>query len=515
MGRKRKKDDYPDEWDVVEESPEDSDARCPPFETVAETQDPDVDAVSEAISRLQTTFEEPDPVYRLKRSTKDTYSRVICKLTRVLRVPALLPDIERICVVMKQVQLEGWHLANLHVLRCLKEGEEVPELDQMFFYRCCSATLQNHSSRMINEMARLMNTNALNMIALHFRRRLHQYIRFRYAPEGKIELKYRDAKRLVDSCFCIKFVPEKDVDGNLTGNTTKAWTQWDDATDPLELELREWLGMVPWQWAIRAYSGHFLSKLYDMLKFMEAFAGKHPKQKGARVYSLLPVATSYQAAYVTINASTLFGLFSRVVDQPKVEEWLKSELKIVWTRKVSNPDQLPFSLRTFQSHKSEVMRSVFSVDQFETENRKFVDEWPSQRTPRRKTNDGAVSPTGEKNPKQTKAKTPEEIAAGGSFGKELFKLGPDYVPNVLIGIDPGMRSLVTAVSVGRLPRRRRQRRGRNRRRQCLRRPPRKQTVMEISTREYRHLARMNDFRFYNENLKKREPWYATDIFAKI
>jgi hypothetical protein len=32
--------------------------------------------------------------------------------------------------------------------------------------------------------------------------------------------------------------------------------------------------------------------------------------------------------------------------------------------------------------------------------------------------------------------------------------------------------------------------------------------MEISTREYRHLARMNDFQCWAEQLKKREPWYA-------
>ncbi|KAG7377025.1 hypothetical protein PHYPSEUDO_012270 [Phytophthora pseudosyringae] len=76
-----------------------------------------------------------------------------------------------------------------------------------------------------------------------------------------------------------------------------------------------------------------------------------------------------------------------------------------------------------------------------------------------------------------------------------------------------MRSLVTAVSAGRLPRSRRRRRGRNRHRPHMRRPPRKQTVVEIPTREYRHLARMNDFGFYNENMKKREPWYASVIRA--
>jgi len=48
---------------------------------------------------------------------------------------------------MRQVQLEGLHLANLHILRCLNEGEDVPDLEQMFFYRCCAATLGNIESR--------------------------------------------------------------------------------------------------------------------------------------------------------------------------------------------------------------------------------------------------------------------------------------------------------------------------------------------------------------------------------
>ncbi|KAG7375202.1 hypothetical protein PHYPSEUDO_002630 [Phytophthora pseudosyringae] len=263
MGRKRKKDDYPDEWDVVEERPEDPDSTTP------------CPLGSSSGTRRTRTGSGSSTVVCSREIASETASTLgSCLSTTV-------SEIERVCVVMKQVQLEGWHLANLHVLRCLKEGEEVPELDQMFFYRCCTATMANHNSfeakypsfhttclrywagrervptyaaenvvyggSMINEMARLMKINALNMIALHFRRRLHQYIRFRYAPEGKLELKYRDAKRLVDSCFRVKSVPEKDADGNVTENTTKAWTQWDDSTDPVELELRAWLGMVPWQ----------------------------------------------------------------------------------------------------------------------------------------------------------------------------------------------------------------------------------------------------------------------------
>ncbi|KAG7377219.1 hypothetical protein PHYPSEUDO_012010 [Phytophthora pseudosyringae] len=53
MGRKRKKDDYPDEWDVVEERPEDPDSTTPcPLETVVERQDPEDRAKMKALDSL-------------------------------------------------------------------------------------------------------------------------------------------------------------------------------------------------------------------------------------------------------------------------------------------------------------------------------------------------------------------------------------------------------------------------------------------------------------------------------
>lgn len=68
----------------------------------------------------------------LKKPTKDTHASVICKLTRIHKLPELHAEIKRTSVIMMQVHLESMHLANLHVLRCLQDGEELPELDQDF-----------------------------------------------------------------------------------------------------------------------------------------------------------------------------------------------------------------------------------------------------------------------------------------------------------------------------------------------------------------------------------------------
>ncbi|RLN47154.1 hypothetical protein BBJ29_009110 [Phytophthora kernoviae] len=426
MGRGHKKDDCAEEWDIVEETQDfdvipplfelvaetqDSVAIPLPFETVSKTQDSDaeVDAVTDALSQLPPPSQEPldPPTYRIKEMTKEINSSVICKLTRRCRLTLLVEEIKKVCVVIKKVQLEGWHLANLHVLRCLKEGDEVPKLEQMFFYRCCTATLGNivkcdrgsteskysafhktclrywagrkresaydpefiqNAGDMVNEMAKLMEINALNMIALHFRWRLHQYIRFQYAKKGDTELEYRETRKLVDSCYRVRSAPEKDDDGIPTGKTVKVWTELGDTDDPIEQELREWLGSVPWQWQIRANCAHFLHKLYNMLAWMEKVVDKHPKTKGARLYSRLPVATTFQAACVKLNASTLHGLLARLIDLPEVENFLKKELNIVRARKRTG-SQLPFNKKTFQKNRSEVTRKVFNVERFETCNR--------------------------------------------------------------------------------------------------------------------------------------------------
>ncbi|KAG3101177.1 hypothetical protein PI124_g14868 [Phytophthora idaei] len=438
-------------------------------------QEVEIDLVADALAQLPSPSQETTtapPTYRLKETTKDINSSVICKLTRVCRLPWLVEEIKKVCVVMKQVQLEGWHLANLHVLRCLKEGDdEVPELTQMSFYRCCAATLAllgksgtrdgvhiaEYAQRRRSDQRDGEADGALNMIALHFRRRLHQYIRFRYARN------YKETKKLVDSCYRVRSEPELDGDGNPTGKTTTVWTEWDETEDPVELELRGWLKIVPWQSQIRANSAHFVHKLYDMLVWIEKYVAEHPNTKGASLYTLLPVATSFQAAYIKLNGFTLHGPFARIIHIQEVENFLKNELDIVPTKKKTVGAQRPFAKPTFQKNRAEILRKVFDVQQFETSNRKSADEvktngYGASILLFRPVTTTSVTVVGKKktsSEKKSKIKTPEEIAEADSFAKDLFKLRADYSPDVLIGIDPGMRSLITAVSIGHLSSRRR------------------------------------------------------------
>ncbi|ETM00735.1 hypothetical protein L917_02563, partial [Phytophthora nicotianae] len=104
----------------------------------------------------------------------------------------------------------------MYILRSLDQGKPLPELNAMFFYRCCAASLGSTEKRdryktnpkypdlnktflmywelrqqlrahvapslgycgaMINEMITKMAVNTANMLARHFRRRLYQYVR--------------------------------------------------------------------------------------------------------------------------------------------------------------------------------------------------------------------------------------------------------------------------------------------------------------------------------------------------
>jgi hypothetical protein len=80
-------------------------------------------------------------------SSEKKLSSVPCKLPIICKVPELIEEIRDSCAVLKKEHLEGWHVANLHILRCLEDHEELPDITQTFFYRSCSAALQSTEQR--------------------------------------------------------------------------------------------------------------------------------------------------------------------------------------------------------------------------------------------------------------------------------------------------------------------------------------------------------------------------------
>jgi hypothetical protein len=102
-----------------------------------------------------------------------------------------------------------------------------------------------NANSLINEVAEMMEINARNMVALRFRRRLHQYIRFHSAPQRGLQLKNKDTKRLIDSCYRVKTVPVIDDEGRPTGQSTSVWTEWDATNDPSRRSCASGRGLSP------------------------------------------------------------------------------------------------------------------------------------------------------------------------------------------------------------------------------------------------------------------------------
>lgn len=159
--------------------------------------------------------------YKRKKSTQDvdddhklSYSNVVCRWDRVCNNSVLTAEIQKTVRILQQVQMEAWHVANMHLLRCIESELELPrKMNDMFFYRCCVGVsardkpngkycsdpdlnetiveyrkvrslvpeyqpigVYPYIGPSILEVAGTMRVNAETMIAVHFQRRLLRYV---------------------------------------------------------------------------------------------------------------------------------------------------------------------------------------------------------------------------------------------------------------------------------------------------------------------------------------------------
>lgn len=483
-------------------------------------------------------------------SAKRENTTVVCKLSRVCKDPDMLAEIQRTCIVLKQVQLEAWHIANLHVLRCMEIDIELPILDQTFFNWCCQGARANgiraakpkadkeikldrkrkparsvdeglretvrlyrseresingytnppqleYDGNDILQIAGQMRVNAENMIILHFEKRLSMYARLLLEEETEKTVPASEVRRLVRACY-------REEDGEFAEDETK---------------LRAWLGFVPYENIIKDNLEHFVAKLYVILRKVEASQLKNPNKKGIRSFSLLPYSSSYSAAHVVINGSTLQGFCARIFKETDGRNPL--DIPLAKSGKVLQ------SKEEVCKKKELFLRRGFAVSQFETmapnvtiSRREFDEMDHASKSPfasrlfanQITTNGYSASvlltrpkleaENGKKKPRTQRTKNDDV------FDGEWLSLPTDYEADALIAIDPGMRSLCTAVSDGGVKNKKKKKA------MQAARVPRQvgvETVHAISTREYRHLAGMNKARFWHENLKKRKKHYARAI----
>ncbi|KAG3150968.1 hypothetical protein PC128_g23057 [Phytophthora cactorum] len=246
MSLKRKKKEDPgnlDTWDIVADSHELGDFYSTDFDIVAETQDPDdeeslsrglsVLTVADAPKRKKTRTKKVTPKNKKtqmrtdkpqRQKSSDTilekafkkeksYCSVVCRLDSICSDSLLCEEIGRSAHAMKQIQMEAWHLVNLHTLRCLENELPLPDYSsKTFFDHCCagvSTTSQTYLiarknpdlwesikiyqsqrertglsevdhltgySELKHELREQMVVNAGVMIREHFRKRLKLYV---------------------------------------------------------------------------------------------------------------------------------------------------------------------------------------------------------------------------------------------------------------------------------------------------------------------------------------------------
>jgi hypothetical protein len=274
------------------------------------------------------------------------YTSVICKLATLDVDADLTAEIRHRCLVLKRIQMEAWHIAILHVLHCLDQDLEMPNLDQTFFLRCCEAArargfgqsrhvghgviveghqiapprkLDEHlretvrlyragreategfippediryESNSINSMAAQMRANAENMVVLHFEKRLALYIRLRLEDGPTLTAPNEEVQRLVCACY------------------RRADAEFSDE----EQRLRNRLGLSPYENVIKDNLEHFIKKLHQILIKVETSQRWSPEKKGVRAFSLLPFSSSFAAAHIVINGSTLHGFCARMFEE--------------------------------------------------------------------------------------------------------------------------------------------------------------------------------------------------------
>ncbi len=368
---------------------------------------------------------------------------VICKLSRISRSPEITEEIKRTCKVMKQVQLEGWHIANLHLNRCYRDDLEIPALDQTFFRHCCGGTFDRKScakidqhlqetiriyqnerrnipgytppyfeyhSESVNDLALQMKTNAQNMIILHFRKRLTRYLLFK---EG---LSYKDARKLAN-------IVAFEKDESKVSEEAKA--------------VRKWLGFIPLDQVLKDNMKSAVYKLHEMLTWMEKNEKKFGKEKYFRMYSLLPFSKSFVVNYITIDSGILRDICQRIYKQSG-----------------ANPLEVPVTDKTicygdvFQANRQEYMKKAFDVDWAETSVRKFgcrvlTNGYGASIELNIPKDPESVSELPKKYKSKKKTKDSDD-----SFELERSQLPPNYNPLQLVGIDPGLRTMITSVSEG-------------------------------------------------------------------
>lgn len=366
------------------------------------------------------------------------YSNIKCSWNSFCKNPALKVNIQKIILNINQIDFLSTRLINFHMIRCIQENIELPELNQQLYYKACCIVskmtkrnsktdnknelyisfskfneqltdlpFRDNMGALIANLNRTQLTNAKNHLKLNFYKRLRSYISLK-TGEYRNSVLYKWLRDIVSEQYngqnyFIHFIREK-----LLNN------------------------IIPTETNILKNTSHFIKVYYKLLSEFE----KYSNQKGIRTFTLLPVKSGFTMSHITICNTSLRDIISYTTDKPLI--------------------------KNFMDEKDTYWRELFHIDKYETSTRKFsyIIE----------TNGYAVSILLQKERTIKKQKNEKKIKK-----KQDIKLDNDY--EHFVGIDPGIRMLFTSYDNN-------------------------DNVNSISTRQYRHDSKMNYARRKRENWYK-------------
>ncbi|RLN80004.1 hypothetical protein BBJ28_00024045, partial [Nothophytophthora sp. Chile5] len=277
------------------------------------------------------------------------YSNVTSKWRRVCENQYILDEVAERVVILQQVKMEATHVANLHCLRHFehkyrprswRDREAKLVLNNTFFYRCCVGVLLaddgapprrctdglleetlaeyraerekvsgykpprlSYASASLVELANAMVVNAANHITIHFNRRLSRCLELSFQL-GRREMRVMLAR-----------LQREDCEFTVAENEVLDWLQ----ELPNENNTKGIPGH-PTEANIKKYPVHFLGKMYDMLMLLEeTVASTDRTPRGCKLFSILPVTTSFVPSYITINTTVLYDMGKRIMKQKSVD----------------------------------------------------------------------------------------------------------------------------------------------------------------------------------------------------
>jgi transposase len=398
---------------------------------------------------------------------------------------------------LSKIALEAQIFANFHLIRCLRLNKPLPLMNQSFFYSCCALMTDSKQvesielnqsygeykplrpntgyviphndlqGKLMDNLSITLETSAQNHIILNFSTRLVRYVRLRYHLDSRKEAEYIVRE-------CLVFGPKRQI----------------------AQDIAEWLEFQPlYKQHIEKNIPFFLRKLDEMLQFIESLP---QDTKGRKSFSLLPLKQGFQMIFIMYNRQEL----DRLCQQLSIED--RRTIVGLLLDRVIGEDECHF-LQSLWSSKtvrfeqkmmrnewicSELWNLFFDTKQFETANRKFAygistdgytvslrfqkhNPTPNQEIKRKYS--------------EKKRKKPAEERTEDDENEDGYDMLPTQEElksySRFIGIDPGVTNLITSFDGV------------------------DYKGVQISTKEYRHLAKTTEFIKWEKRLREREKQY--------